>query len=101
MQETHSGLGLLQLLLQLLSVQLQHLVGFLERAERLHLPQLLLLLGERLCRGLRQDEREKALKRNITVLLLKRQSECTLLSKALNPSHSTGHWKSLAENHPS
>lgn len=67
MQETHSGLSLLQLLLQLLSVQLQHLVGFLQHAESLHLPQLLLLLGQRLCCGLRQDQREKALKRNIIV----------------------------------
>lgn len=62
MHETHSGLSLLQLLFQLLSVHLQHLVGFLESTESLHLLQLLLLLGESLCCSLRQGEKENTLK---------------------------------------
>lgn len=51
--DTHSGLSLLQLLFHFVSVHFQHLVGFLERAESLDLLQLLLLLGQSLCCGLK------------------------------------------------
>lgn len=90
MNETHSGLSLLQLLFQLLSVHLQHLVGFLESTESLHLLQLLLLLGESLCCSLRQGEKENTLKiNNIKMNAFSCDSFVILFFKLL----STYHWR--------
>lgn len=56
---TYFGLSLVQLLLQFISVHLQHAVALLQSADGFHLFELLLLLGQSLQRGLSEgDERE-------------------------------------------